>query len=142
MSHRVDLFLFGENADPNLNRTEDFVRFHLGSKIPLKQATAKLLNDLVDQSESDISAFQQEGIPIATNNLKHAITRLDEQSDLAAVQIMHSPPDDPYDILGVSLQASPSWFGHLNRSRQFYFENPDRETSNLSPTSQFRFGTD
>jgi len=98
MSHRVDLFLFGENAEPDLNRSEDLARFHLGSKSPLKQITAELLNDLAAQSEADYVAFQQGNTPLSTSDLKNVITRLDDQPDVAAVQIMHRPADDPFDI--------------------------------------------
>jgi hypothetical protein len=98
MGHRVDLFLFGENAEPDLKRTGVIVRFHLGSRIPLKQITATLLNDLVAQSEADYVGFQQQGIPISISDFKNAVTQFDDQADVAAVQIMHNTHDAPFDI--------------------------------------------
>jgi hypothetical protein len=96
----MDLFLFGGNSEADLNRSEDIARFRFGSKSPLEQATAELLNDLVDQSEADYVGFQQGGTPLSTSDLNIAIARLDDQPNLAAVQIRHSPPDDPFDIFG------------------------------------------
>ncbi|MCH7686784.1 MAG: hypothetical protein IH899_08905, partial [Planctomycetes bacterium] len=96
----MDLFLFGENAEPDLNRSEDIARFHLGSKSPLKQITAELLNDLVAQSEADYVAFQQGNTPLSTSDLKNAIARFDDQSDVAVMQMMHRHSCDPFDISG------------------------------------------
>ncbi|MCH7988747.1 MAG: adenosylmethionine decarboxylase, partial [Planctomycetes bacterium] len=70
MSHRVDLFLFGGNAEADWNRSEEIARFHLGSKSPLEQVAAELLNNL-EFIEASMRAAAAEARATVVNSSFH-----------------------------------------------------------------------